>query len=134
MPYTIRKGKGDRPYRIINKQTRKVVGTSTSLAKAKASIGHRESAEAKNIKKYKRKVDNKMRSYGDTDYEKKVVRVNKSKKKNKRPGEVLDTIVHEKMHVRHPKMHEKTVVKRTRKVVKTMSKKEKAKHYKLFNK
>lgn len=134
MPYKIVKRKGDRPYRIVNKSTGKVVGTSMSLAKAKRSIGHRESAEKKDIKTYKRKVDNKMRSYGDTDYEKKTVRINKSKKKNKRPGEVLDTIVHEKMHVQHPKMWEKTVRKKTKKVVKTMGKKIKSKAYALFKK
>lgn len=47
MPYTIRKGKGARPYKIVNKATRKVVGSSTSLKKAKGSIAHRMDAENK---------------------------------------------------------------------------------------
>lgn len=134
MPYTIKKIKGARPYQIINKQTGKVVGTSVTLKNAKGSIGHRMDAEAKNIKTYKRKVDNKMHSYGETDYNKKVVRINKSKKKNKKPGDILDTIVHEKMHIQHPKMHERTVMKKTKKVIKSMPRKVKNKHYGLFNK
>jgi len=38
MPYKIRKGSGKRPWKIINKRTGKVVGTSVTKAKAKASI------------------------------------------------------------------------------------------------
>lgn len=50
MPYKIVKGKGARPWKI--KKGNKVVGTSTSRAKAARSIGYREAAEAgKPIKK-----------------------------------------------------------------------------------
>lgn len=46
MPYTIRKPrkKGGK-YKIIRKDDGKVVGTSTSLAKARASIGYRMRGE-----------------------------------------------------------------------------------------
>lgn len=134
MPYKIVKGTGVRPWKI--KKGNKIVGTSTSRAKAARSVGYRESAEStpKNIKKFKRKVDNKMHSYGETDYSKKIVRINKSKTKNKKKGDILDTIVHEKMHIKHPKMHERTVQKTTKKVIKKMSSKLKQKHYKLFSK
>lgn len=131
MPYRIVKGKGARPWKIMKGS--KIVGTSTSKAKAGRSIGYREEAESKNIKSYKRKVDNKMRSYGETDYKKKTVRINKSKKKNKK-GDILDTIVHEKMHIKHPKMHERTIRKATKKAVKSMGRKAKQKHYSLFSK
>lgn len=46
MPVTVRKGKGRRPYKIINKNTGRVEGSSTSRAKAQRSanvrnaIGH----------------------------------------------------------------------------------------------
>jgi len=46
MPYSIRYRKGaKRPYKIVNKQTGKVVGSSTSRAKAGRSIGYRVGAE-----------------------------------------------------------------------------------------
>lgn len=71
----------------------------------------------------------KMRFYGDTDYKTKTIRVNKSKKKNKRPGEILDSIVHEESHRLHPKMHEKNIKKHTLKVLKRLSDKMKKKLY-----
>lgn len=134
MPYTIKKVKGKKPYRIINKETGKVVGSSSSMAKARASIGHRMSAESKNIKKYKRTTDNRMRSYGETDLEKKTVRINKSKTKNKKAGDIINTIVHEKLHIQHPKKRERSVRKDTLRIIKKMGKKLKERHYKLFGK
>ncbi len=63
-------------------------------------------------KKWKRVTDNKMRWHGDIDYDKKIIRVNKAKKKNKKKGEISNTIVHEEIHRQHPQMHEKTVAKK----------------------
>ena len=68
----------------------------------------------KKSKKWKRVVDNKMRWYGETDETKKLIKINKSKKKNTKPGDIIDTIVHEEMHAVHPQMHEKTVRKQTK--------------------
>lgn len=132
MPYRIKTVPGSkRPYQIVNIQTGKVVGTSLDKGKAQRSIGHRESAESKDISKYKRKVDNKMRSFGETDLDKKTIRINKSKKKNT-PGDILDTIVHEKDHILHPKRSEKNVRKSAEKKIRKMSPKQKQKHYSLF--
>ncbi len=84
-------------------------------------------------KKFKRIVDNKMRAYGDTDLEKKVIRINKKKAKLKgRKGELLDSIMHEENHRIHPKMHEKNVRKLTKKNVNKMGKKQKQKLYNRF--
>lgn len=79
-----------------------------------------------------RKVDNKMRAFGETDLKKKTIRINKKKSKKSKPGEVIDTIVHEEMHRKHPKMKEKTVRKKTKSSVGRMSKKVKSKHYSKF--
>lgn len=80
---------------------------------------------------YKRSVDNKMKCYGETDLEKKTIRINKKKSKDsdkrmKTRGEVLDTIVHEELHASHPKMHERTVRKHTRPVMSKLSHKQKS--------
>lgn len=45
MPYKIRKGSGARPYKIVNKNTGKVVGTSKTMSKAKASVRARYANE-----------------------------------------------------------------------------------------
>ena len=76
--------------------------------------------------KYKRKVDNKMRWSGDIDDKKGIIRINKSK------GDVLDTIVHEETHRKHPKMHEKTVREETRRLISKLTPKQKSLYYNLY--
>lgn len=83
--------------------------------------------------------------YGYTDFDKKEIAIDKKyhkskgnhasdiKKNKDGTANILDTIVHEKMHSIHPKMHEKTVRKLTRKKVKKLSKKQKKKLYSKFN-
>lgn len=81
---------------------------------------------------YKRVRDPKMRWHGDIDEKKKVIRINDSKKKNQKKGELIDTIVHEETHRMHPKMHEKTVRKEAARKVASMGQKAKAKLYKKY--
>jgi hypothetical protein len=89
-------------------------------------------------KKWKWVTDNKMKgAYGETDFDKKTVKVNKKIHKNKKvkmgipkkDGTLLNTIVHEGLHVKHPKMTEKVVRKEARKVVNKMGTKAKKKAY-----
>ena len=77
-------------------------------------------------------TDNKLRgAYGETDYEKQRIRVNK--KKHKKDKELLlDTIVHEEIHKKHPKMKEKNVKKLAASKTKKMSTKTKKRHYSLY--
>lgn len=59
---------------------------------------------------FQRKVDNKLKgALGETDFNKRIIRINKKKSKRAGRGEVLKTIVHEEMHMNHPKMKEKNV-------------------------
>lgn len=44
MPYMVRKGEGKRPWKIVNKNTGKIVGSSTSQAKAMASARARQAS------------------------------------------------------------------------------------------
>ena len=77
----------------------------------------------KHYKGYKVKIDNNTKSFGDSDDNKKLVRINK-KKSLKKGGtkELMDTWEHEKMHVDHPKMLERTVYKKVRKKMKKIKK------------
>lgn len=83
-------------------------------------------------KKWKRKVDNKMKDCGETDYDKKTIRVNKKVSKKEMRGGVLDTIVHEEMHKKYPNMKERTVRKKTPKKVAKLYPKAKKKLYSLY--
>jgi hypothetical protein len=85
------------------------------------------------IKSYKRVVSNKMKDFGETNFQKRTIRINKSKKKNS-SGDIIDTIVHEKEHILHPRKHEYTVRRDTKKKLKRMGSVQKAKHYSLFRK
>ena len=46
MPWSIKKGKGAKPYKIINTSTGKQVGSSTTKKKANASIRAREASHS----------------------------------------------------------------------------------------
>jgi len=47
MPWKVRKGTGSKPWKIVKTTTGKVVGSSTSKAKAQASIRARYKGESK---------------------------------------------------------------------------------------
>lgn len=82
----------------------------------------------KGKKKWTYKIDNKMRgAYGETDLDKKVIRVNakKHKKKSthgiaKQDNTIINTMVHEDLHRKHPRMSERMVRKLARQKVATM--------------
>lgn len=90
---------------------------------------------------WKHVVAKKSGLYGETDFKKKTVTVNKQyhkskgdhadgiKKNKDGSANLLDTMVHEEMHKDHPKMHEKTVRKRTARKVKRLSRQSKNKFY-----
>ena len=79
---------------------------------------------------YTRIVANKSRWQGDTDIDKKVIRVNKVKSKKK--STVIDTIVHEETHAKHPKMTERRVRIETKNQLKRMAENKKRKFYNLY--
>lgn len=46
---------------------------------------------------------------GEIDYDKKEIKINASREKNKERGELLNSIVHEELHRIHPRMKEKNI-------------------------
>ena len=76
-------------------------------------------------KPFRFKKNGKMLSDGDIDFDKKIIRINKTRSK-KHKGGIIDTIVHEDMHRLHPQMSEKSIRKRTTARIKKMSVKAKA--------
>ncbi len=89
----------------------------------------------KKRKVFRVRTNNKLKgAYAETDLEKGTITINRRKHKTdplhkKRYPEMADTKIHEFMHAEHPKMHEKTVRKLTRKKLKRMSKKQKGRIY-----
>lgn len=88
------------------------------------------------------KKDNSLRgAYGETDFDKKTIRINKKKHKatnkntkritpNKDGSEnLLNTILHEAMHVKHPKLGERAVEKLARAMKTRMSPTQKQRLY-----
>lgn len=86
------------------------------------------------MKPYKRSVNNKLRVLGVTDTSKRTIKINKTRNKKAGRGELIDTIAHEEMHAKHPRMHEKTIRRKTPKAVKRMKKNTKQKMYKRYSK
>lgn len=74
-----------------------------------------------------------MKHFGETDYEKKVIRINKNKAKKVGPGELLDTIVHEETHKGNPNLKENSIRKKAMKKIQHMTPKQKSKMYGKYN-
>lgn len=91
--------------------------------------------------KTKHIVDNNLKAYGETDAEKKVVKINKVRHKQRvvtptpqKDQTLINTIVHEELHVKHPQMTEAQVRKKARAAVMKGSNKQKQKFYNLYKK
>jgi len=93
MPYVV-KGKC-----VYKKDGTKVGCTKGSVKKYLAALH----AAEKKKKRWSRKVDKKMKDYGEIDYDKKRIRVNPAK------GELVDTVLHEELHKRYPSKTEKQI-------------------------
>ena len=72
-------------------------------------------------KKWTRKVDKKMKSYGDIDYDNRIIRINPSK------GDAIDTALHEELHRKYPNKSEKWIRKKAKEQNKKFSIKKKVK-------
>ncbi len=73
-------------------------------------------------KKLKIKINNKIKSYGQSDTQSGLIEINKKKHKNDKK-QLADTIKHEIYHVKHPQASEKATIKNTGKL-ENMSKSE----------
>src|SRR4051812_44654562 len=92
------------------------------------------------IRGFKVKVNNKLRgAYGETDFDKRTITINKKKHGDKSLKRItpnadgtenmLTTIVHEAMHVKHPQKGERAIEKLARAMVSRMPPRDKARYY-----
>lgn len=91
-------------------------------------------------KKWKYQQDNKMRgAFGETDYDKKLIRINKKRHKSKSAAKISPkkngdehlgkTIYHEELHRKHPKWTERKVRQHEKKDWKKLTPAQKKKYY-----
>ena len=73
-------------------------------------------------------VDDRMRDYGETDYERRVVRINCELHRKHRVS-LLDTLLHEELHVRYPFLSERMVCELTSASLPCLTARDKARLY-----
>lgn len=66
-------------------------------------------------KKYTKIVSRKLKDYGETDFNKKKIKVNPSK------GDLVNTVLHEELHAKHPNKPEKWIKAKADKAEKKIS-------------
>jgi hypothetical protein len=73
-------------------------------------------------------VDDRMRDYGETDYERRVVRINCELHRKHRVS-LLDTLLHEELHVQYPFLSERMVCELTSASLPCLTVRDKARLY-----
>jgi len=119
MPYTYstQTKEGRKKFCMTSKKTGKTYCYDSPEARERGAKTHemfahmptkkKETANGwlKKKSKWIKSVDNKMRTFGDIDYEKKKIKINPKK------GDVIDTVLHEWAHQQFPNKTEKQVKK-----------------------
>ena len=73
-------------------------------------------------------IDNRMPMYGEVDPNRYVVRINVEKHRRERAS-LIDTLVHEELHILFPRFGEAMICAMTERRVRSMSKKDKDRLY-----
>lgn len=102
------------------KKVRSKVGTSAAFYSAAISSDVRSYFVDDDGKRWRWVVDNRMRDYGEINYERRVIRINHAMHKGKR-GALIDTIFHEELHRLFPNLGERAICDMTRVLLPTLS-------------
>jgi len=111
----------------LSKVRSKAGGSAVDLVAAILRTARSSSAEA-DARKWCWVVDNRMRMYGEVDPNRYVVRINVEKHRRDRVS-LIDTLVHEELHILFPRFGETMICAMTEWRVRSMSKKEKDRLY-----
>jgi hypothetical protein len=100
------------------KKTRKKSVRAKSRSKASAAVGYPWANGVADGWRWM--VDDRMRDYGEIDYRRRVIRINRAM--HKREGELLiDTLFHEELHRMFPILGERAICAMTRLLLPTLS-------------
>ena len=83
---------------------------------------------SRDTKGWKWVVDDRMRDYGETDYERRIVRINCELHRKHRVS-LLDTLLHEELHVQYPFLSEHMVCELTSANLPCLTARDKARLY-----
>jgi hypothetical protein len=115
MSLSLQRGK-----QVVKKKTRSKVGGLATYSRTTAPSEVRSYFVDDSGKRWRWVVDNRMRNYGDIDYERRVIRINHAMHKGKR-GALIDTIFHEELHRLFPSLGERAICALTRVLLPTLS-------------
>jgi len=102
----------------MKKNPRAKTARATSRSKASAAVGHPWANGVANGWRWI--VDDRMRDYGEINYSRRVIRINRAM--HKRDGELLiDTLFHEELHRMFPVLGERAICAMTRLLLPTLS-------------
>src|SRR5262245_23982938 len=104
----------------MKKKVRSKVGASGAFSRAAVSSEVRWYFVDDNGKRWRWVVDNRMRDYGDIDYERRVIRINRVMHQGER-GALIDTIFHEELHRLFPSLGESAICAMTRTLLPALS-------------
>ena len=102
------------------KKTRSKIGNFGAGSRAPTSTDVRSHAVDAMGRQWRWVVDNRMRDYGDIDYERRVIRINHAMHKRER-GSLIDTLFHEELHRLFPSLGERAICAMTRILLPTLS-------------
>ena len=107
--------------RALTKKVKSKAGRSKGWSPSTASSEVRSSFIDCMGKRWRWIVDNRMRDYGDIDFERRIIRINHAM--HRREGELLiDTLFHEELHRLFPYLGERAISGMTRLLLPTLSK------------
>jgi hypothetical protein len=104
----------------VGKKTRSKAGTWPAATTTTTAADVRSVWVDETGNRWRWVVDNRMRDYGDIDYQRRVIRINHTM--HKQDGErLIDTLFHEELHRLFPNLGERAVCDLTRTLLPTLN-------------
>jgi hypothetical protein len=104
----------------VKKKTRSKVGNWRAASRTATTSDVRSYFVDDSGKRWRWVVDNRMRDYGDIDYERRVIRINHEMHRRERES-LIDTLFHEELHRMFPNLGERAICAMTRVLLPTLS-------------
>jgi hypothetical protein len=105
---------------IMKKKVKAKAGLGAAVVRAGVSRDVRSEFVDDNGKRWRWVVDNRMRDYGDIDFERRIIRINHDMHRRKREL-LIDTLFHEELHRLFPSLSERAICAMTRVLLPTLS-------------
>jgi len=104
----------------MKKKVKAKMGMGAVVVRASVSCDVRSSFVDDSGKRWWWVVDNRMRDYGEIDFERRVIRINHALHKRQREL-LIDTLFHEELHRLFPNLGERAICAMTRVLLPTLS-------------